>query len=76
MAAPTIKTGLNTASPMTFAKTRHGYLIGVNGLDRGIFWDGRSAAANELGIDPPSTPPVLLTPKVEKQATATITLVV
>ena len=74
MAAPIIKTGLNTANPMVFAKTRHGYLIGVNGLDRGIFWDGRSAAANELGIDPPSTPPVLLTPKVEKQATATITL--
>jgi len=74
VAAPTIKTGLNTANPMTFAKTRHGYLIGVNGLDRGIFWDGRSAAANELGIDPPSTPPVLLTPKVEKKATATITL--
>ena len=57
---------------MSFAKTRHGYLIGVNGINRGIFWDGRSAAANELGIDPPSTPPVLLTPKVEKKATASI----
>ena len=72
MAAPTIKTGLDTTNPMVFAKTRHGYLIGVNGVDRGIFWDGRSAAANELGVDPPSTPPVMLTPKVEKQATATI----
>ena len=28
--------------------------------------------SNELGIDPPSTPPVMLTPKVEKQATASI----
>ena len=74
MAAPTIKTGLDTTNPMVFAKTRHGYLVGVNGINRGIFWDGRSAAANELGIDPPSTPPVLLTPKVEKKATATITL--
>jgi hypothetical protein len=72
VAAPTIKTGLDTTNPMVFAKTRHGYLIGVNGVDRGIFWDGRSAAANELGVDPPSTPPVMLTPKVEKQATATI----
>ena len=74
MAAPTIKTGLDTTNPMVFAKTRHGYLIGVNGIDRGIFWDGRSALVNELGIDPPSTPPTMLTPKVEKKATATITL--
>jgi len=74
VAAPTIKTGLDTTNPMVFAKTRHGYLVGVNGINRGIFWDGRSAAANELGIDPPSTPPTMLTPKVEKPATATITL--
>ena len=72
MAAPTIKTGLDTTNPMSFAKTRHGYLIGVNGINRGIFWDGRSSASNELGIDPPSTPPVMLTPKVEKQAAASI----
>ena len=74
MAAPTIKTGLDTTNPMVFAKTRHGYLVGVNGINRGIFWDGRSAAANELGIDPPSTPPTMLTPKVEKKATAIIAL--
>ncbi len=74
MAAPTIKTGLDTTNPMTFAKTRHGYLIGVNGINRGIFWDGRAAAADELGVDPPSTPPTILTPAVQKKAVGTITL--
>ena len=74
MAAPTIKTGLDTTNPMTFAKTRHGYLIGVNGINRGIFWDGRAAAADELGIDPPSTPPTILTPTVQKKAVGTIVI--
>ena len=74
MAAPTIKTGLDTTNPMVFAKTRHGYLIGVNGIDRGIFWDGRSATADELGIDGPTTPPVIETPAVQKQATGTVTI--
>jgi len=68
VAAPTIKTGLDTTNPMVFAKTRHGYLIGVNGVNRGIFWDGRSASADALGIDPPSTPPVMSTPQVQKYA--------
>ena len=72
MAAPVIKASSNTAVPMSFAKTRHGYLIGVNGIERGIFWDGRSASADALGIDPPSTPPVMSTPQVQKYATATI----
>ena len=74
MAAPDIKTGTNTAVPMSFAKTRHGYLIGVNGLERGIFWDGRSASADALGIDPPSTPPVMSTPQVQKYATGSLAI--
>tara|TARA_R100000458_G_scaffold36844_1_gene34294 strand:+ start:543 stop:3536 length:2994 start_codon:yes stop_codon:yes gene_type:complete len=75
MAAPTIKTGLDKTHPMTFAKTRHGYLIGVNGINRGIFWDGRTEdSCSELGIDGPTNPPVVETPTVEKQATGTVTI--
>ena len=75
MAAPTIKTGLDTTNPMVFAKTRHGYLIGVNGIDRGIFWDGRTEdSCSELGMDAPANPPTVLTPSTaQKPATATIT---
>lgn len=57
--APTIKSGLNTFEPMYFTSTPGGNLIGTNGVDRGIIYDGRSAAAWDLGIfAPPSAPTV------------------
>ena len=76
MAGTDIKTGTNTAIPMSFAKTRHGYLIGVNGLDRGIFWDGRTEdSCSELGMDAPANPPTVLTPSTaQKPATTTVTV--
>ena len=76
MGAPIIKSGLNTARPMVFAKTRHGFLVGVNGIDRGIFWDGRKTSADELGIDPPVISPTVYTPtQGDVAASATITIV-
>ena len=76
MAAPVIKSGTNTAVPMSFAKTRHGYLIGVNGIDRGIFWDGRTEdSCSELGVDGPANPPTVLTPSTaQRPATTTVTV--
>ncbi len=76
MAAPVIKSGLDTTNPMSFAKTRQGYLVGVNGIDRGIFWDGRTEdSCSELGMDGPINPPTVLTPSTaQKPATTTVTV--
>tara|TARA_R100000458_G_C8275855_1_gene251024 strand:- start:318 stop:3392 length:3075 start_codon:yes stop_codon:yes gene_type:complete len=75
MGAPIIKSGLNTSEPMVFAKTRQGQVIGVNGIDRGIFWDGRTSAADELGIDSPMVSPTIYTPtQGDVSASATITI--
>ena len=75
MGAPIIKSGLNTQNPMVFAKTRQGFVVGVNGIDRGIFWDGRSSLANELGIDPPFVSPTVFTPtQGDISASATLTI--
>ena len=76
MGAPIIKSGLNTAEPMVFAKTRQGHIIGVNGIDRGIFWDGRSATAGELGIDAPLVSPTIYTPtQGDVSASGSVTIV-
>lgn len=55
----TIATGLSTFQPLCFAKGRNHVLVAVNGIDRGIRWDGLSAAAEDLGIDPPDTNAVI-----------------
>ena len=75
MGAPIIKSGLSTHTPMVFAKTRQGFMVGVNGIDRGIFWDGRSSLASELGIDPPFVSPSVYTPtQGDIPAAATLTI--
>jgi hypothetical protein len=50
-------TPFNTFMPLSFAKTRHGLLLMVNGLDRGGVWDGVTNTTFEIGIDPPGTAP-------------------
>ena len=49
----TIGTGYNTFEKMTFCKTRYGWAIGVNGVDRGLIWNGFETSAYELGVDAP-----------------------
>lgn len=51
----TISSGFNTFQPLCFAKGRNHVLVAVNGIDRGIRWDGLSTNAEPLGIDPPAT---------------------
>lgn len=62
MGAPSLRTGLNTAQPMNFAKDRFGRLLGVNGLDRGLVWDGKSASSELLGVDAPTVAATMTTP--------------
>lgn len=62
MGAPTIRTGLNTAHPMSFCKDRFGRLLGVNGIDRGLMWDGKRAASELLGVDAPAAAATMTTP--------------
>lgn len=60
MAGQTITENVSIYQPLSFAKTRHGQLIGVNGLNRGFIWDGvEGVAAQELGIDAPATAPTV-----------------
>ena len=49
----TLGTGYNTFEKMTFCKTRYGWAIGVNGIDRGLIWNGFESSAYELGVDKP-----------------------
>jgi hypothetical protein len=50
----------NTSVPMCFARGRNGDLYGVNGLDRGIRWDGITANVEQLGISAPGLPPTVV----------------
>ena len=50
----TIGTGYHTFQKMCFCKTRTGEVIGVNGIDRGLIWDGVADTAVDLGINEPS----------------------
>lgn len=56
-AKSSITTSVSTFYPWAFARTRRGELIGVNGLDRGIFFDGFTE--HELGIDAPTAAPTI-----------------
>lgn len=51
----TLASGVSTFAPWYFTRTRKGDLIGVNGIDRGIRWDGITSAAEELGITGPTS---------------------
>lgn len=59
--APTMRTGLNTFAPMTMVKVPDGFLIGQNGYDRGLFWDGLSTTSYNLGMDAPASAPTVTT---------------
>lgn len=63
MGAPTISSSaLNPFWPVTMAKNRHDLLLGVNGLQRGFAWNGKSATIDELGVDAPASAPTITTP--------------
>jgi len=47
----------NTFSRICFCKTRRGDVIGVNGVDRGFRWDGKTANVEDLGITAPAAAP-------------------
>lgn len=47
----------NATQPMCFARGPNGDLYGVNGLDRGLRWDGVTANVEQLGISAPAAPP-------------------
>jgi hypothetical protein len=53
----TIATGFPAYLPASFAKSRFNHLVIVNGLKRGLFWDGISGAAENLGIESADTAP-------------------
>lgn len=60
----TIGSGYNTFQPFSFAKSRDGDLIAVNGVDRGWLWDGVSAAVVDLGITAPDVAPTVTTENI------------
>lgn len=43
--------------PMKFLRSRQGILLGVDGMGRGIRWDGRSASAQPIGLMAPQYKP-------------------
>lgn len=49
----------NAAQPMCFARGPNGDLYGVNGLDRGLRWDGLTATVEQLGITAPANAPAV-----------------
>jgi hypothetical protein len=58
----TIATGVHTEYPMSFALDRFGRIHGQNGMERGIYWDGFTAATDASGIDGPGAAPTLASP--------------
>lgn len=61
-ASTTLASGYSVYGPWSFARTRRGHLIGVNGYDRGIWWNGLSSTAHGLGIDAPAAAPTIASP--------------
>jgi hypothetical protein len=45
--------------PMSFFKGRYGNVYGVDGMGRGIRWDGSATAVQPIGLNPPATAPVV-----------------
>ena len=58
----TLATGVNVTMPWTFSTVRNGDLIGVNGYQRGIRWDGFTSSAEDLGIKEPVAAPTVSHP--------------
>lgn len=61
-ASTTLASSLSYDKPGCFAKHRRGHAIFVNGRERGKIWNGTSASAWELGVDPPGSAPTMATP--------------
>lgn len=57
-----IRTSLNVAQPLNMVRDRRGFMYGVNGVDRGFFWDGAFATTQLLGVDAPAAAPTVATP--------------
>lgn len=49
----------STAVPMTFARGRYGDIYGVNGVERGLRWDGVTANVEQLGLSAPASNPTV-----------------
>lgn len=50
-----IKSGLNTDSPVSMARTCRGDILITNGADRALRWDGRTLSAENAGIEAPAS---------------------
>ena len=61
MGAPTLTTLIHPERPLSFTVDRLGCLIGVNGLKRGVRWDGQYSLEN-IGVDAPASAPTVTTP--------------
>jgi hypothetical protein len=55
--AKTIASGRLPTAIWSFTRDRRGHLVGINGRERGILWDGFTGTAWELGIDAPTVAP-------------------
>lgn len=58
-AAATAYAYATSLRPMTFFKGRFNDLYGVDGMGRGIRWDGDSAAVEKIGINKPAVGPAI-----------------
>jgi hypothetical protein len=58
-AAATAYAHAGSLRPMTFFKGRFNDLYGVDGMGRGIRWDGDSAAVEKIGINKPAVGPAM-----------------
>lgn len=48
-----------TSTPMTFFKGRYADVYGVDGMGRGVRWDGSATAVEPIGLNPPAFGPAL-----------------
>lgn len=48
-----------TSTPMTFFRGRYADLYGVDGMGRGIRWDGSATSVEAIGLNPPAFGPAL-----------------
>lgn len=47
------------ARPMRFLRSRQGLLVGVDGMGRGIHWNGKDSSASPTGLLPPQYAPTI-----------------
>lgn len=62
--------------PMKFLRSRQGVLVGVDGMGRGIRWDGKAATASPVGLlEPQYAPSVSVSATTVSQYVASVDLV-